>query len=51
MKVTAVPRGEASLAAYDRQEMPVRGPVLFRMSQDHPAEVQQGIANLSSCVK
>lgn len=47
MKVTAVLRGEASVAAHGTQEMPVWGPVFWRMSQGHPAEVQQRVVNLS----
>lgn len=51
MKVTAVLRGEASVAAHGTQEMPVWGPVFWHMSQGHAAEVQQRIANLSSYIK
>jgi hypothetical protein len=31
--------------------MPVWGPVFWRMSQGHPAEVQQRIANLNNYIK
>lgn len=51
MKVTAVLRGEATVAAHGTQEMPVWGPVFWHMSQGHPAEVQQRIANLNTYLK
>lgn len=51
MKVTAVLRGEAKVAAHGTQEMPVWGPVFWHMSQGHPAEVQQRITNLSRYLK
>lgn len=51
MKVTAVLRGEAKVAAHGSQEMPVWGPVFWRMSQGHAAEVQQRIANLIRYLK
>ncbi|MBZ5596744.1 MAG: cytochrome c [Acidobacteriia bacterium] len=51
MKVTSVLRGQASVAAHGSQEMPVWGPIFWRMSQGHPVEVQQRIANLSSYIK
>jgi mono/diheme cytochrome c family protein len=51
MKVTSVLRGEASVAAHGTQEMPVWGPVFWHMSQGHPAEVQQRIANLNNHLK
>ena len=51
MKVTSVLRGEASVAAHGTQEMPVWGPVFWHMSQGHPSEVQQRIANLNKHLK
>ena len=51
MKVTSVLHGQASVAAHGSQEMPVWGPVFWRMSQGHAAEVQQRIANLSAYLK
>jgi mono/diheme cytochrome c family protein len=51
MKVTSVLRGEAKVVAHGTQEMPVWGPVFWRMSQGHPAEVQQRIANLNNYIK
>jgi mono/diheme cytochrome c family protein len=50
-RVTAVLRGQASVAAHGSQEMPVWGPIFWHMSQGHPVEVQQRIANLSSYIK
>ena len=46
MKVASVLSGKTSLAAHGSQEMPVWGPVFWRMSQGHPVEVQLRIANL-----
>ena len=45
-KVTSVLRGQASLMAHGDQEMPVWGPVFWRMSQGHEEQVQMRIANL-----
>jgi len=47
MKVTSVLRGEAKLAAHGTQDMPVWGPVFWKMSQGHEGEVTQRIANLN----
>jgi len=46
-KVTSILRGQASLAAHGSQEMPVWGPVFWRMSQGHEELVQLRIANLN----
>jgi mono/diheme cytochrome c family protein len=51
MKVTAVLRGQANVAAHGTQEMPVWGPVFWHMSQGHASEVQQRIANLNDYIK
>lgn len=51
MKVSAVLRGEAKVAAHGTQEMPVWGPVFWHMSGGHPAEVQQRITNVSRYLK
>lgn len=51
MRVTSVLRGEAKVVAHGTQEMPVWGPVFWHMSQGHPEEVQQRIANLNSYIK
>ena len=47
MRVTTVLNGQADLAAHGNKEMPVWGPVFFRMSQGHQGEVVQRIANLN----
>jgi len=51
MKVSAVLRGESEVAAHGTQEMPVWGPVFWRMSGGHAAEVQQRITNLTRYLK
>jgi mono/diheme cytochrome c family protein len=51
MRVTAVLRGESKVVAHGTQEMPVWGPVFWHMSQGHPEEVQQRIANLNNYIK
>jgi len=51
IKVSAVLRGEAKVAAHGTQEMPVWGPVFWRMSQGHADEVQQRITNLTRYLK
>jgi mono/diheme cytochrome c family protein len=51
MKVTSVLRGEAKVTAHGSQEMPVWGPVFWRMSQGNASEVQQRIVNLNRYIK
>jgi mono/diheme cytochrome c family protein len=51
LKVMAVLRGEAKVAAHGTQEMPVWGPVFWHMSQGHAAEVHQRVANLANYIK
>jgi len=51
MKVMSVLRGQANVGAHGNQEMPVWGPVLWRMSQGHESEMQQRIANLSKYIE
>jgi len=46
-KVTSVLRGQANLMAHGDQEMPVWGPVFWRISQGHEEQVQLRIANLN----
>jgi len=46
-KVTAVLRGQAKLMAHGDQDMPVWGPVFWKMSQGHEEQVQMRVANLS----
>jgi mono/diheme cytochrome c family protein len=50
-KLTAVLRGQAKLTAHGDQEMPVWGPVFWKMSGGHEAEVQQRVANLSRYIE
>jgi len=51
LHVTSVIRGEADLPAHGTKDMPVWGPLFWRMSQGHEAEVQQRIANLNSYIE
>jgi mono/diheme cytochrome c family protein len=51
MNVTSVLRGEAKVVAHGTQEMPVWGPVFWRMSQGNASEVQQRVANLNRYIK
>lgn len=46
-RVATVLNGQANLAAHGNKEMPVWGPIFWRMSGGHEGEVQQRIANLS----
>ena len=48
--VGSILRGDASLAAHGSQEMPVWGPIFWKMSQGNAGEVQQRIANLSKYI-
>ena len=50
-EVTSVLRGQASLMAHGDQEMPVWGPVFWKMSQGHEELVQMRIANLNKYVE
>lgn len=49
--VGSILRGDASLAAHGSQEMPVWGPIFWKMSQGNAGEVQQRIANLSKYIE
>ncbi len=46
-EVTSVLRGQAKLVAHGDQDMPVWGPVFWRISQGHEEIVQMRIANLT----
>jgi len=46
-KVTSILRGQTNLVPHGDQEMPVWGPVFWRMSGGHEEQVQQRIANLN----
>lgn len=50
-RVTSVLRGQTNLVPHGDQEMPVWGPVFWRMSQGHEVEVQQRIANLNKYIE
>ncbi len=50
-EVTSVLRGQATLMAHGDQEMPVWGPVFWKMSQGHEEQVQMRIANLNKYVE
>jgi mono/diheme cytochrome c family protein len=49
--LTSVLRGESPPTAHGSKDRPVWGPIFWRMSQGHPAEVQQRIANLTTYVE
>jgi mono/diheme cytochrome c family protein len=51
LHVTSVIRGEAELPAHGNKDMPVWGPLFFRLSQGHESEVQQRIANLNQYIE
>jgi len=51
LHVTSVIRGEGDLPAHGSKDMPVWGPLFWRMSQGHEAEVQQRIANLNQYIE
>ncbi len=46
-KVTSILRGQTQLMAHGDQEMPVWGPVFWKMSQGHEEQLQMRIANLN----
>jgi mono/diheme cytochrome c family protein len=50
-RVTSVLRGQASVVPHGDQEMPVWGPVFWKMSQGHEVEVHQRIANLNRYIE
>ena len=49
--VTSVLSGKANLKSHGDQEMPVWGPVFWKMSQGHEEQVQLRIANLNRYVE
>jgi mono/diheme cytochrome c family protein len=49
--VLSVLRGQGTVTAHGNREMPVWGPVFWRMSQGHESEVQERITNLSRYVE
>lgn len=46
-KVSSILHGQANLTAHGDQEMPVWGPVFWKMSQGHEEQVQMRIVNLN----
>lgn len=46
-RVMSILRGEATVTAHGNRDMPVWGPVFWKMSQGHPAELQQRVTNLT----
>ena len=46
-RVMSILTGQGTVTAHGNQDMPVWGPVFWRMSQGHPAEVQQRVTNLT----
>jgi mono/diheme cytochrome c family protein len=50
-RVTSVLRGQTKLMAHGDQEMPVWGPVFWKMSQGHEELVQMRIANLNHYIE
>jgi mono/diheme cytochrome c family protein len=50
-RVMSILRGEATVTAHGNHDMPVWGPVFWRMSQGHPAEMQQRITNLTRYIE
>jgi mono/diheme cytochrome c family protein len=51
LHVASVLRGEGELPAHGSKDMPVWGPLFWRMSQGHEAEVQQRVANLNQYIE
>lgn len=46
-RVMSILRGEATVTAHGNRDMPVWGPVFWKMSQGRPAELQQRVTNLT----
>src|SRR5271166_1077281 len=46
-RVTSILRGQTKLVAHGDQDMPVWGPVFWKMSQGHEEQVQMRVANLN----
>ena len=49
--VATVIRGEANLPAHGNKDMPVWGPIFWKMSSGHESEVLQRISNLTKYVE
>jgi mono/diheme cytochrome c family protein len=50
-RISSILRGRATVTAHGNQDMPVWGPVFWRMSGGHEAEVQQRIVNLTHYIE
>jgi mono/diheme cytochrome c family protein len=46
-KVTSILRGQTKLVAHGDQDMPIWGPVFWKMSQGHEEQLHMRIANLN----
>jgi mono/diheme cytochrome c family protein len=51
LKVSAIIRGEETLAAHGSKDMPIWGKLFWSMSNGHEAEVQQRVANLNKYIE
>lgn len=49
--VVSILQGRATVTAHGNRDMPVWGPVFWRMSHGHEGEVQQRIANLTRLIE
>lgn len=50
-RVMSILTGQGTVTAHGNRDMPVWGPVFWRISQGHPAEVQQRVTNLTRYVE
>jgi mono/diheme cytochrome c family protein len=50
-RVSSVLHGEGGVKAHGNREMPVWGPVFWRMSGGHESEVQQRVTNLNHYIE
>jgi mono/diheme cytochrome c family protein len=50
-RVLSILRGQGTVSAHGNRDMPVWGPVFWRISQGHESEVQQRITNLNRYIE
>lgn len=50
-RFAAILTGKQAISAHGSEDMPVWGPIFWKLSQSHPAEVQQRTYNLSKYVE
>ena len=50
-RFASVLTGKQAISAHGSEDMPVWGPIFWKLSQSHPAEVQQRIYNLDKYVQ